>query len=137
VSGTLADRWFGSPTYEPPRQPGEAPRLFAGRCAQGHLTFPFQEFCPHDLEPLERFELAGTGTLYAFTTVHVAPAAFAVPYVIGYVDLTEGVRAFGQIEAADPSTLRIGMPLEVTSGRIRTDREGPVSGYKFRPPERA
>lgn len=137
MSGTLADRWFGSATYEPPREPGEPPRLFAGRCSLGHLTFPFQQFCPQDLEPLERLALAGSGRLYAFTTVRVAPAAFSTPYVVGYIDLAEGVRAFGQIDVQDASTLHIGMSLEVTSGRIRTSDEGPVFGYKFRPAEPA
>ena len=33
--------------------------------------------------------------------MHVAPAVWQVPYVIGYVDLPEGVRVFGKIAGTD------------------------------------
>jgi uncharacterized OB-fold protein len=54
--------------------------------------------------------LATSGTLYAFTTVHTAAPGTEVPYVIGYVDLPDGVRVFTQLRG-DASRLRIDGPV--------------------------
>jgi uncharacterized protein len=82
--------------------------------------------------------LSPVGTLYSFSEIHVAPRGFATPYAVGYVDLPEGVRLFGQIEgrAAD---LRIGQRVAVTLGPVRLEASvgGAGSGrtvisYKFK-----
>lgn len=52
-------------------------------------------------------ELAPVGTVYAFTNVNVIPKGFAQSYVVGFVDLDDGVRVFGVIDG-DPATMRIG-----------------------------
>jgi uncharacterized OB-fold protein len=54
--------------------------------------------------------LATSGTLYAFTTVHTASPGTEVPYVIGYVDLPDGVRVFTPLRG-DTSRLRIDGPV--------------------------
>ncbi|WP_438939748.1 Zn-ribbon domain-containing OB-fold protein [Catenulispora rubra] len=38
--------------------------------------------------------------------------AAMVPYTVGFVELAEGYRLFGQIDA-EPGTVRIGTPVEV------------------------
>ena len=63
--------------------------------------FPAAPVCPTcNAEQMRPLMLSGKGTLYAYSTVHVAPAAWETPYTIGYVDLPEGVRVFGKVEGA-------------------------------------
>ncbi len=78
-------------------------RLCGAECsACGTRIFPAAPVCPTcNAEQLKPLALGATGTLYACSTVHVAPAAWQVPYVIGYVDLPEGVRVFGKIVGTD------------------------------------
>ncbi len=76
--------------------------------------------------------LSPVGTLYSFSEIHIAPKGFATPYVVGYVDLPEGVRLFGQIEGR-AAELRLGQPVAVTLGPVRTaESGGVVVSYKFR-----
>ncbi len=77
-------------------------------------------------------ELSPVGTLYTFSEVHIAPKGFATPYAVGYVDLPEGVRLFGQIEAT-AAQLQVGQQVAVTLGPVRSDAAGgPVISYKFK-----
>jgi uncharacterized OB-fold protein len=82
-----------------------------------------------DVKPCE---LAASGNLYSFSEVHVAPKGFAVPYVVGYVDLDDGVRLFGQVEGT-AATLAIDQRVTVILGPIRSRSDGtPVMSYKFK-----
>jgi benzoylsuccinyl-CoA thiolase BbsA subunit len=52
--------------------------------------------------------------------------------MIGYVDLPEDVRLFGQIEG-EATELQVGAAVEVILGVVRVTDEGePIIGYKFR-----
>lgn len=59
---------------------------------------------------LELRPLAGTGTIYTFGVVHRGPSKeFSdTPYVVGLIDLDEGVRMMSAIVTADPSAVHIG-----------------------------
>jgi uncharacterized OB-fold protein len=71
-------------------------------CAAGHSTFPVRPFCATcKSDQLEAVALSGRGLLHTFTVVRQAPSGVPVPYVLGYVDLPEGVRLMSRIEA-DP-----------------------------------
>jgi uncharacterized OB-fold protein len=76
--------------------------LCGAQCAQcATRIFPAAPVCPAcNSENMQPLPLANAGTLYAFSTVHIAPAAWETPYTIGYVDLPEGVRVFGKVEGA-------------------------------------
>ncbi len=109
--------------------------LIGSRCRTcGKHAFPCRTFCDAcgasaGLEPVR---LSNTGRLYTFSEVHVAPKAFATPYVIGYVDLPEDVRVLGQVEHA-AAELRPDEPVRVVLGVIRKAEDGhPVVSYKFR-----
>jgi uncharacterized OB-fold protein len=82
-------------------------RLVASVCP-GCATawFPAGAVCPScaRLEP-ERYLVGPTGTLYSYTTVHVSSSR-PTPYVLGYVDLDQGVRVLGTIEAT-PGALAV------------------------------
>lgn len=109
-------------------------RLHGSKCAAcGAAAFPPHGLCPScgAERGQDRVELSPVGTLYTFSEIHVAPKGFAAPYAVGYVDLPEGVRLFGQIEghAAD---LKVGQQVAVTLGTVRNDGERPVISYKFK-----
>ena len=74
-----------------------------------------------------------TGTLYAFSTVHVAAKKWRKPMRIGYVDLQTGARVFTHLVGDD---LAIGDQLVVDVGVVADDDEGPVKSFVFRKAER-
>ena len=60
---------------------------------------------------------SGKGTVWTFTvTYQNGTPGFAdeVPYVLALVELEEGVRMFTNIVDCDPTSVCIGMPVEVT-----------------------
>jgi uncharacterized OB-fold protein len=75
---------------------------------------------------------AGRGVVYTFTVVHrsqVPGFADALPYVLAYVELDEGVQILTTLVDCDPARVRVGMPVEV-----RFEDLGPeVTVPRFRP----
>jgi uncharacterized protein len=76
--------------------------LLTTRCVDcAELTFPPKVVCPYCWSrEITWAELAGTGYLRSFTEVHAAPTMFVadVPYVLGLVDLDEGLRCMARID---------------------------------------
>ncbi len=69
--------------------------LLGGRCACGHVFFPWQthgcEVCGRHGEELQPLALSGRGTLLSSTVVHFhADKARTAPFTIGKVMLAEG-----------------------------------------------
>ena len=107
------------PRIEPPVTPLAEPyweatrreELVAQRCGScdGFVWYP-REACPHCLSADLRWEpLAGTGTIYTFNVMRKPGNPMMgdeVPYVVGLVDLDEGIRMTTNIVGADPSSLR-------------------------------
>ncbi|WP_344822872.1 OB-fold domain-containing protein [Actinocorallia longicatena] len=55
--------------------------------------------------------MSGRGRVHTFSTVHRAfLPGFTPPYTVAWIDLDEGVRAFGNLLAEEP---RIGMEVQV------------------------
>lgn len=109
-------------------------RLVGTRCGQCQaLAFPARAVCAScGRRNLARIDLGPYGTLYTFAVIHQAPAPFATPYAIGYVDLDEGVRVFTQLEEFD--SLVLGQRMELIVGRLYSDSDGTaIFAYKFRP----
>lgn len=77
-------------------------------------------------DPVDHVVAAGTGTVYSFV-VHHAPKVpgRALPFVVALVELDEGVRMLGQLRGVDPSTVHIGMPVEVEYLDFPADPDGP------------
>lgn len=103
-------------------QPAEVAVVAAGnawlrsvQCADcGLKVFPVNDVCPSCLSThLNELLLGEVGKLYSYTTVHVAPPGWETPYVIGYVDMPEGVRLFGKVQAANVDDLRVDMAVTV------------------------
>lgn len=106
------------------------------RCngCQQFIFYP-RGICPHCLSDDLTWERAqGTGEVYAFTIVYRHPnPAFQgdIPYVVALIELTEGVRMLTNLVdvAADPTVVRVGMPVEVVYDAV-TDE---ITLPKFRP----
>jgi len=89
------------------------------RCsACGRWQYPPEVGCPGCLgDDLVPTEVSGRGTIYSFTVVRQAfdPAlSEALPFVVALVELEEGPRMLTNIVDADPASLSVGMPVEVT-----------------------
>jgi len=101
-------------------------KLLIQRCTdcQKNIFYP-KSLCPHCLSSnLEWFESSGKGKAYSFTVVEGgAPEAFqdAVPYVLGVIDLEEGVRMLSWIVDCDPKEVKCDMDVEVTFRDLNED----------------
>jgi uncharacterized OB-fold protein len=110
-------------------------KLSGSRCAGcGSLAFPPLPICSscgsQDVAPAP---LSERGTLYTYSVLHVGARGWPAPYVLGYVDLPEGVRVFSHIEGA-PDTLRIDMPVSLALREpIKNPEDQEVLAFAFRP----
>lgn len=110
--------------------------LIGSRCTScGAHFFPARDVCSRCLaEDLRRVPLSGRGSLYTYTVVRQSTPGFTVPYLLGYVDLPEGVRVLGILEGVAEGRARIGMGLTLVTRPAGTDEQGrEVIGYGFRP----
>ena len=64
---------------------------------------------------LEWREVPGKGTLYSFTDIHVAPPGFEdlAPYMIGVIELDEGVRMMTPLQGITMDDAVLGMRMRV------------------------
>ncbi|GAA5054548.1 hypothetical protein HNP84_002989 [Thermocatellispora tengchongensis] len=93
--------------------------LVVQRCAGcGRRVHPPEPECPWcGGGELPFAPVSGAGQVHTFTVVH---RSFAPefrgrePYVLAWIDLPEGVRAFGRVTGCPPERVRIGMPVRVT-----------------------
>jgi uncharacterized protein len=107
-------------------------RLVVQRCAScGKASLPPAPSCLHcGSSDVTSVGGASTGTLHTWTVTHVAfDPAFAdeVPYTVGVVDLDDGARLVGTVDAPHDE-LRAGLPLRVTWRRSPADGR-PVWGF--------
>jgi uncharacterized OB-fold protein len=86
--------------------------------------------------PFTEIPLSRRGTVWVWSIVHQSVPGVQVPYVVGIVDLPEGVSVRCNLidVEPDPKKLRFGMPVEMTTGISQQDREGrDVVAFYFRP----
>jgi uncharacterized OB-fold protein len=94
-------------------------KFLAPRCKNcGELFFPPRPYCPACLcGDLQWEELSGKGFLYSWTEVYFALPEFEPPFLLGLVELAEGVgRILAKINGAKAEELQIGMPLQIKIG---------------------
>jgi len=126
---------FVFPEYE-----GDTPHLIGGKCKKcGDVDFPKSELCSacDSEETTEEILMGERGTLHTYTIVRVGFPNYDLPYMLGLVELPEGknLRIMAQLEGCTEDKVRIGMPLELTIGKIRADSSAgkTIIGYKYRP----
>jgi len=108
-------------------------------CPQGHTIFPPRDICPDcGNEAKTPYQFSGKGEVYSYTTIYEAPAGYEgdVPYTIALVKLDEGPMVTTQLTDIDPGEVKIGLPVEMVTRKLRNDgdeRGTIIYGYKFRP----
>ncbi|RLI24243.1 MAG: transcriptional regulator [Candidatus Hecatellales archaeon] len=115
-------------------------RLIGSRCTKcGAIHFPRRLVCNRcGSRELEEYKLSEKGKLLAYTVIRESPPKgyeSQVPYIIGLVELEEGVKILTQIVDVFPEEVRAGMPVEMVFRKVReAGAEGIIEyGYKFRP----
>lgn len=118
-----------SPVVDPATQPywsaAERGVLVVPRCESCDRSFWHPRgFCPRcGAESVTWPESAGVGTIYSFTVVRRAggPWAGAVPFVLAYVELDEGVVVQANIVDCSGEQLNVGARVEARFERQRDD----------------
>ena len=112
-------------------------QLMAGKCNDcSTLILPPKPMCTKCLSTdLKWVELKGTGKLLSYTVIHVAPEQFQsmVPYIVGIVELDEGIRLPGMILDAPSNEIKVGMRLKVDFSSSETEKWPAWGRYYFRP----
>ena len=122
-----------------PERPGEQAYLSGSKCKSCGAVFLGERLaCARCLstDPMEPVRFGGRGKLHVFSIVHQSGPGIPVPYIAAIVDLEEGGSVRCNVEGIepDPSKLEFGMPVEMFTEKVRTDREGnDVIAFKFRP----
>ena len=122
-----------------PEKAGEKPYLAGMKCKQcGQVYLGDRMACARcfSTEPMDEVRLSERGELHVFSIVHQSAPGIPVPYVAAIVDLPEGVSVRCNIEGVepDPKNLKFGMPVEMFTEVVRTDKEGnEIVAFKFRP----
>ena len=91
-------------------------QFLASKCRQcAEVFFPPRSHCPSCLgADLEWIELSGEGTLYSWTEVNIAGPEFDTPFLLGLVDLPQGIgRIAAKIVGAEAHQLTIDMPVKI------------------------
>jgi uncharacterized OB-fold protein len=130
------------------RVDGDRAVLFASRRrSSGAVKFPAErpELFDGDQEiqdDIEAIELATEGTLYTYTTQEFAPPLpykgnrdpkVFKSYVVGFVELVDGVLVESLIVGVSPAELRIGQPLVSTTTTLETADGQSLLTFAFRP----
>ncbi|BBX27048.1 Zn-ribbon domain-containing OB-fold protein [Mycolicibacterium alvei] len=117
------------------RVDGDRTVLFASRRrSSGVVKFPAErpelfDGAPEIQDDIEAIELSTEGTLYTYTTQEFPPPLpykgnrspdVFKPYVVGFVELPEGVLVEALIVGAAPADLRIGQRLVSTTTNLET-----------------
>ncbi len=114
-------------------------RYEAGQCAKcGKIYFPARLVCGKCRNrTFTKVVLPTEGEVETFTVIHVAPTGFGdqVPYAVGIVKLTNGVKITTQIVDCDLAKLAIGDRVRLEFRRLSQDGESGIIcyGYKFVP----
>jgi uncharacterized OB-fold protein len=86
--------------------------LQGARCAACKaLMFPVRGGCPGCGAPeVEPLALSDHGTVWTFTVIHIRPPGYLgpCPYVLGVVELDDGLRVTSIVTADDVEDVRIG-----------------------------
>jgi uncharacterized OB-fold protein len=127
---------------------GDRAVLFASRRrSTGVVKFPAErpelfDGTPEIQKDIEPIELSTEGTLYTYTTQEFVPPLpykgnrspdVFKPYVVGFVELAEGVLVETLIVGVEPADVRIGQRLVSTTTTLETADGQSLVTFAFRP----
>ena len=122
------------------RTTGPRLRLIAATCQSCHtINYPPTLICYKcgKSGSFERVKLSRKGRIHTFSTVVLEGVPYSkdiVPYTLAVVELSEGVRVFGEVVDAKPEDIRIDLPVEVVFRKVLETQDGLLQyGIKFRP----
>jgi len=100
--------------------------------------FPPRDICPHCAEAAQDAHVfSGKGRVFSYSTVYEAPAGYTEhqPYTVALIKLDEGPLVTAQLTDVDNDEVRVDMPVEMVTRKIKEEGENGliVYGYKFRP----
>ena len=117
----MEERPFNDTSYEQFLNEG---KIMGSKCKKcGALSLPPRQICVSCFgSEMEWVQFKGIGQLTAFTSIVVAPPSMVKegfdrnnPYVVGVVELDEGVKAVARIigvDAKKPDQIKVGTPLK-------------------------
>lgn len=111
-------------------------RLEAGKCQKcGHIDFPPRRVCPKcNGKTFDVVRLSDEGKLVTFTVVRVASDKFSkqTPFVVGIVELNDGVRVTTQIADAQLDKVEVGHKVRLVFRRIQEDGRSGILCYGYK-----
>ena len=111
--------------------------LYAMKCDKCGELSPWWErnHCYHcGNDSLTEFELKGTSELTNYTVVYYPPREFLgqEPYVVGHIQMDEGVNMPAPVMGVDPDAVEVGTRVDATLRRMKLGHEGDIYySYKF------
>ncbi len=137
----MNEKPFNDTSYEEFLREGKIMGSKCKRC--GSMAFPPRPICISCFgNELEWIELKGTGKLLAFTSITVAPPYMTKegfdrnnPYIVGVVELDEGIKAVARIigmDAKKPEQIKVGTPLR-PEFLIKDEGAGKKVSLAFKP----
>jgi len=98
-------------------------------------SFPVTNYCPEcSSEKVEEIKLAQTGKILHFTKVSQTAdeMMFNAPYIIGLIELNDGIRVTGQITDTKSEDLKDGMNVKMVFRVLSKNGEEGLIGYGFK-----
>ena len=109
--------------------------LIGNRCkACGRIFYPPRPFCFDCLDDkIEPVKLGSRGRLYSYTICHMPSPHFTPPYMVGWVDLSEGIRIFAPLKMEVDERIWIGMEMKLVIDDFWEEEGRRAVGYKYSP----
>jgi len=112
-------------------------RFLASRCEScGRVYLPARIFCERCMERIEgSFQVPGTGTVYAFTVVHmnIDESPKEEPVIVALIDMDETDSRFVHyLTGVKPDEVKVGMPVKPVL-KAKKERKGHIEdlvGFK-------
>jgi hypothetical protein len=97
-------------------------------CSCGTNSFGTNSFGTNSFE---KIKLSGRGKLLTFTQVYKSPEnfKFMTPYILGIIELEEGVKIISQITGTGMQDLYPGMPVRAVFRKLFADGDKGVISY--------
>jgi len=98
-------------------------------------SFPITQYCPHcSSENIAELKLAQTGKILHFTRVSqtAEELMFCAPYIIGLIELDDGIKVTGQITDIKFVELSEGTKVRMVFRALSKNGEEGLIGYGFK-----